>query len=225
LESVAHYFPKGYDRPPGVESVPDPRETGAVVFEDFFVAGLHMPPHPIIVDILRKFWVQLHQLTPSAIIQISKFIWPITSCGGHHYELHYQNKKVHLVGSDTTFTAQFGSTMTLLCHLAEAPSFCGPKNADFAAFIEATSIIGGHNAVEEFLSCDFWPLSEKFGFRVKTKESPWSKVVMSMSQVTTVIGAYESKAGFEACIVYASNLLVGNYNVAKHNTYQGLRHG
>jgi hypothetical protein len=107
----------------------------------------------------------------------------------HHYELHYQNKKVHLVGSDTTFTAQFGSTMTLLCHLAEAPSFCGPKNADFAAFIEATSIIGGHNAVKEFLSCDFWPLSEKFGFRVKTKESPWSTVVMSMPQVTTVIGA------------------------------------
>jgi hypothetical protein len=74
LESVAHYFPKGYDRPPGVEFVPDPREKEAVVFEDFFIAGLRMPPHPIIVDILRKFWVQLHQLTPNTIIQIRKFI-------------------------------------------------------------------------------------------------------------------------------------------------------
>jgi hypothetical protein len=30
---------------------------------------------------------------------------------------------------------------------------------------------------------------------------------------------------FEARIVNAANLLVGNYNVAEHNTYQGLRHG
>jgi hypothetical protein len=26
----------------------------------------------------------------------------------HHYELHYQNKKIHLEGSDTSFAAQFG---------------------------------------------------------------------------------------------------------------------
>jgi hypothetical protein len=85
-------------------------------FKDFFAAGLRMPPHPVLVDILCKFRVQLHQLTPNAIVQISKFIWAVTSCGGcptadvfaHHYELHYQNKKVHLAGSDTTFTAQFG---------------------------------------------------------------------------------------------------------------------
>jgi hypothetical protein len=60
--------------------------------------------------------VQLHQLAPNAIIQISKFIWVVTSCRGHptvdvsthDYELHYQNKKIHLEGSDTTFAAQFG---------------------------------------------------------------------------------------------------------------------
>jgi hypothetical protein len=51
----------------------------------------------------------------NAIVQIDKFIWAITSCGGHptadvfahHYELHYQNKKVHLEGSETTLAAQF----------------------------------------------------------------------------------------------------------------------
>jgi hypothetical protein len=45
-----------------------------------------------------------------------KFIWVVTSCEGrptadviaHYYELHYQNKKVHLHGSETTFVAQFG---------------------------------------------------------------------------------------------------------------------
>jgi hypothetical protein len=116
LESVTHYFLKGYGRAPGAESISDPLENKVVVFEDFFAAGLHMPPHPVLLDILCKFWVQLHQLTLNAIVQISKFIWAVTSCGGHpiidifahHYELHYQDKKIHLEGSDTTFTAQFG---------------------------------------------------------------------------------------------------------------------
>jgi hypothetical protein len=52
----------------------------------------------------------------NAIIQIDKFVWAVTSCSGrpttdifsHHYELHYQNKKIHLEGSTTTFTVQFG---------------------------------------------------------------------------------------------------------------------
>jgi hypothetical protein len=74
LESLTRYFLKGYDRAPGAEYVPDPHENEAVVFEGFFVAGLRMPPHPVLLDILRKFWVQLHQLAPNAIIQISKFI-------------------------------------------------------------------------------------------------------------------------------------------------------
>jgi hypothetical protein len=49
----------------------------------------------------------------NAIVQINKVVWTITSCRGHptadvfahHYELHYQNKKIHLEGSKTTFTA------------------------------------------------------------------------------------------------------------------------
>jgi hypothetical protein len=40
----------------------------------FFAAGLRMPSHPVLVDVLRKFCVQLHHLTLNAIIQIGKFI-------------------------------------------------------------------------------------------------------------------------------------------------------
>jgi tRNA A37 threonylcarbamoyladenosine synthetase subunit TsaC/SUA5/YrdC len=60
-------------------SVPEPRANEPVMFEDFFTTGLRMPPHPVFVDILLKFRVQLHQLTLNAIIHISKFIWAITS--------------------------------------------------------------------------------------------------------------------------------------------------
>jgi hypothetical protein len=72
------------------------------------------------------------------------------------------------------------------------------------------------------VACGLWPLSEKFSFKVETKESPLSKVVVPMSQVDTVIGTEESGAEFEAHIRNATNLLVGKYNVAEHNTYQGL---
>jgi hypothetical protein len=84
-----------------------------VVFEGFFTAGLHLPPHPVLVEILQKFRVQLHQLMPNAVVQINKFIWPISSCGGRqsadvftmHYELHYQHKKIKLGGSENKLGA------------------------------------------------------------------------------------------------------------------------
>jgi hypothetical protein len=41
-----------------------------------------MTRHPVLVEILQKFIVQLHQLTLNAIVQIGKFIWVIISCGG-----------------------------------------------------------------------------------------------------------------------------------------------
>jgi hypothetical protein len=62
--------------------MPELRANEAVVFKDFFAAGLQMPPHPVLIHILCKFRVKLHQLTPNGIIQISKFIWAVTSCGG-----------------------------------------------------------------------------------------------------------------------------------------------
>jgi hypothetical protein len=52
LENSARYFPKGFARLPSVESVPDPKENEAIVFEDFFVAGLRIPLHLVLLDIL-----------------------------------------------------------------------------------------------------------------------------------------------------------------------------
>jgi hypothetical protein len=117
LENSFCFFLKGFAQPLGVESVPIPKENEAVVFDDFFIAGLRIPPHPVLLDILRKFYVQLHQLIPNAIVQISKFIWTVTSYGGHpnaevfahHYELHYQNKKILLRGLRLPLLHSFGA--------------------------------------------------------------------------------------------------------------------
>jgi hypothetical protein len=58
----------------------------------------------VLADILLKFQVQLHQLTPNAIIQLSKYIWAVTSFEGvpsadgfaKRYELHYQSRKMEV---------------------------------------------------------------------------------------------------------------------------------
>jgi hypothetical protein len=61
------YFVEGLVHEPGEETVTAPNPNEAVVFEEFFAAGLQMPPHPAFTEILLEFWVQLHQLTPNAI--------------------------------------------------------------------------------------------------------------------------------------------------------------
>jgi hypothetical protein len=116
LETCACYFPKGYCKASGTKTVSESRANEAVVFEDLLTAGLRMPPHPVLAEILQKFRVHLHQLTPNTIVQIGKFIWAVSSCRGYptadlfttHYELHYQQKKLKLKGNKNKLAAQFG---------------------------------------------------------------------------------------------------------------------
>jgi hypothetical protein len=49
------YFDEGMGHDPGKETIPEPQSDKAVVFEEFFTAGLRMPPHPVLSDILLKF--------------------------------------------------------------------------------------------------------------------------------------------------------------------------
>jgi hypothetical protein len=101
------YFMEGMGREPGEEIVSEPNPDEAVVFEEFFSACLRMPPHPVLADILLKFQVQLHQLTPNAMVQLSKYIWAVMSFKGvpstdgfaKRYELHYQPRKMEVDGA------------------------------------------------------------------------------------------------------------------------------
>jgi hypothetical protein len=81
------------------------------VFEAFFAAGLCLPVHRFIVEVLRKFEIQIHQLTPNAMVALAKYVWAMSLYGGEpsadvlakNYCLHWQKKKI---GSLIT---QFGS--------------------------------------------------------------------------------------------------------------------
>jgi hypothetical protein len=84
------YFLKGGARSPGTETMSESEDDEAMVYKDFFVTGLCMPPHPALADILLHFQAQLHQLTPNVIVQLSKYFWVVASF--EWYELHYQSK-------------------------------------------------------------------------------------------------------------------------------------
>jgi hypothetical protein len=106
------YFGSGVGRVPGAEEVPEP-EGELVVFEEFFTAGLRLPTHRFVAEVLQRFEVQVHQLTPNAVVVLAKYVWAVTSYGGQpsvevfakHYCLHWQKRKIgHKI-------AQFGSCM------------------------------------------------------------------------------------------------------------------
>jgi hypothetical protein len=67
------YFGSGVGRVPGAEEVPEP-EGELVVIEAFFTAGLRLPSHRFVAELLRRFEVQVHQLTPNAVVALAKYV-------------------------------------------------------------------------------------------------------------------------------------------------------
>jgi hypothetical protein len=84
----------------GEETTPKPRKDELVVFKSFFKAGLRFPLNKMIADVLNKFGIYLHQLTPNTIVRLSVYIWALRSQGVEPFgegfcrvhELHYQMK-------------------------------------------------------------------------------------------------------------------------------------
>jgi hypothetical protein len=72
------YFGGGVARVPRTEEVPE-LEGELVVFEAFFATGLCLPAHRFVGEVLRRFNVQIHQLTPNAMVALSKYVWATTS--------------------------------------------------------------------------------------------------------------------------------------------------
>jgi hypothetical protein len=53
------YFGDGVGRVPGTEEIPEP-EGEIVVFEAFFIAGLRLPVHHFVAEVMQWFDVQVH---------------------------------------------------------------------------------------------------------------------------------------------------------------------
>jgi hypothetical protein len=84
----------------GAETTSKLGKDEVVIFKSFFKASLRFPLNKMIADVLKKFGIYLHQLTPNAIIRLSVYIWALRSQGVEPFvegfcrvhELHYQTK-------------------------------------------------------------------------------------------------------------------------------------
>jgi hypothetical protein len=65
----------------GEEVIPEPKDEEVVVFRSFFRAALRFPLYEMIGEVLKKFEIYLHQLTPNAIVRLSVYIWALRSKG------------------------------------------------------------------------------------------------------------------------------------------------
>jgi hypothetical protein len=61
----------------GEETTPKPGKGEIVVFKSFLKAGLRFPLNKMIADVLKKFGIYFHQLTPKAIVRLSVYIWAL----------------------------------------------------------------------------------------------------------------------------------------------------
>jgi hypothetical protein len=84
----------------GEETTPKPEKDEIVIFKSFLKAGFRFPLNRMIADVLQKFGIYFHQLTPNAIVRLSVYIWALRSqavepfAKGFYrvHELHYQTK-------------------------------------------------------------------------------------------------------------------------------------
>ena len=84
----------------GEEVILEPKEDEVVMFRSFFRTGLRFPLYDMIGEVLKRFEIYLHQLTPNAIVRLNIYIWALLSQGKSAnvegfcrvHELHYQTK-------------------------------------------------------------------------------------------------------------------------------------
>jgi len=84
------------------ETKPKPNTYEVVVFQHLFTCELRLPSVSFLQEVLDSSRVQLHQLTPNDILNLTKFYWAYRTFGLEadidcfcvHYEL--QNRPKHI---------------------------------------------------------------------------------------------------------------------------------
>jgi uncharacterized protein YktA (UPF0223 family) len=72
---AAEFFPAGDGCAPLDEQIPTREANEFIVLHDFFTCGLRFPCDPVLLAILDRFSVKIHQLSPNSFLELSKFFW------------------------------------------------------------------------------------------------------------------------------------------------------
>jgi hypothetical protein len=76
-----HFYDISIVRAGGENTVSLPEADKVVVFKSFKKARLRFPLHKVLVEVLKRFEIYLHQLTPEALIKVGVFFWAMRSQG------------------------------------------------------------------------------------------------------------------------------------------------
>jgi hypothetical protein len=84
----------------GENTIPLPEKDEVVVSQSFMKVELCFPLHNMLVEVLKRFEIFLHQLTSNALVRVGVFIWALRSQGlqpdtnyfCNIHELSYQRK-------------------------------------------------------------------------------------------------------------------------------------
>ena len=100
----------------GESTIPLPEADEVVVFKSFMKVGLRFSLHKMLVEVLKKFEIYLHQLTPEALIKVGVFILAMRSQGLEpdakcFYNIHEFTRQRQLGRNSITTT----SGATTLC--------------------------------------------------------------------------------------------------------------
>jgi hypothetical protein len=105
--------------------VSKPKEDEVVVFRSFLKARLRFLLHKMIVVVLKRFNIYLHQHTPNAIVYIGIFIWVVRSQGFEpNAEAFYQ---IHELDFQMKATRGFHNSFGYYNFAYHVPCTCVPK--------------------------------------------------------------------------------------------------
>jgi hypothetical protein len=109
------------------------------------------------------------------------------------------------------------SYMTQLNFVMDPPFDCPDDEVNDAAFIKATRMIGGQDAVEEYMACGLFPLSASFGLgKVTDRETPASKLPAPMLAFPVARLPEETNDQFHVRVELAAANVVGRYTRGEH---------
>jgi hypothetical protein len=85
------------------------------------------------------------------------------------------------------------SRMSVLDYMVELEVECPGDDANDAAFVHATTTIGGREAVEEFMACKMYTPASSFGFSdVTLSTTPLPKVHTPLGQRSMMLSQWRS---------------------------------
>lgn len=104
-------------RAPRQEEISAPEAYEAVIFRDFLTVGLRFPCERFVCEVLERFNLQIHQLTPNAFSCLGVFAMALKIIGSElevntftkYYESRFREKVVMDRSSKTEWRVEFGS--------------------------------------------------------------------------------------------------------------------